>query len=158
MASPNGWYVEFGITRFQKTGQRAFISNGQTYPLGIPLKATITPIEFSFGYRFGAKSSKVIPYVAGGIGRYAYREESDFSADGDNVDVHHVGYLATGGVEFRVQKWIVFASTRTTPHITRNPRRGRRVDGQARPGRATTSPPSSAVDRAANRRRLMIGA
>jgi hypothetical protein len=117
VASPNGLYIEFGITRFQKTGQRAFISNGQTYPLGIPLKATVTPIEFSVGYRFGAKSSKVIPYVAGGIGRYAYREESDFSGDGDNIDTHHVGYLATGGVEFRVQKWIGVAVDANYTHV-----------------------------------------
>ena len=118
VASPGGLYIELGITRFQKTGQRAFISNGQTYPLGIPLTVTVTPIEFSIGYRFGAKSSRVIPYVAGGIGRYNYREESDFAGDGDNVDIHHVGYLATGGVEIRVQKWIGVAVDANYTHVT----------------------------------------
>ena len=66
---PGGFYVEFDVSRFKKTGQRAFINNGQTFPLGIQLTATVTPIEFSFGYRFGAKSSRVVPYAAGGVGR-----------------------------------------------------------------------------------------
>jgi hypothetical protein len=118
VASPEGLYIELGITRFQKTGQRAFINNGQTYPLGIPVTATITPLEFSVGYRFGAKSLRFIPYVAGGVGRYAYREESDFAGDGDNVDTHHVGYLATGGVEVRVQKWIGVAVDANYTHVT----------------------------------------
>jgi opacity protein-like surface antigen len=106
ITSLSGFYIEFGVTRFKKTGQRAFVNNGQTFPLAIPLTATITPIEFSAGWRFGARSWKVIPYAAGGIGRYNYKEESDFSGDGDSVDAHSVGYLANGGVEFRVHKWI----------------------------------------------------
>jgi outer membrane protein with beta-barrel domain len=117
VTSLSGFYIEFGVTRFKKTGQRAFINNGQTFELGIPLTATITPIEFSAGYRFGARSWKVIPYAAGGIGRYNYREESDFAADGDNVDTHAVGYLATGGVEFRLHKWIGVAVDAQYTHV-----------------------------------------
>ena len=117
ITSPGGFYLEFGVTRFQKTGQRAFINDGQTFPLGIPLTATITPIELSFGYRIGATKWKIIPYVAGGVGRYNYREESDFAADGDDLDTHHVGYLATGGVEFRLQKWIGVAVDAQYTHV-----------------------------------------
>ena len=120
---PSGFYIEFGVTRFKKTGQRAFVSNGQAFPLGIPLTATITPIEFSAGYRFGATKWKVIPYAAGGIGRYNYKEESDFSADGDAVDAHGVGYLANGGVEFRVQKWIGLSVDAQYTACPRHPRR-----------------------------------
>lgn len=117
ITSPGGFYVEFGVTRFQQTGQRAFLSNGQAFPLAIPLTVTITPIELSFGYRIGAKTWKIIPYVAGGVGRYNYREESDFAAEGDDLDTHHVGYLATGGVEFRVQKWIGLAVDAQYTHV-----------------------------------------
>ena len=61
-------------SRFKKTGQRAFVNNGQTFPLGIPLTATITPIEFSAGYRFGACSMSALHSLCGGgIGRYSYR-------------------------------------------------------------------------------------
>lgn len=115
--SLSGFYIEFGVTRFKKTGQRAFVSNGQAFPLGIPLTATITPIEFSAGWRFGARSWKVIPYAAGGIGRYNYKEESDFSADGDAVDAHGVGYLVNGGVEFRVHKWIGLSVDAQYTHV-----------------------------------------
>ena len=117
VASPGGFYVELDVSRFKQTGQRAFINNGQTFPLGIPLTVTVTPIEFSFGYRFGAMSSRVVPYAAGGVGRYNYKEESDFAGDGDNVDTHHVGYLATGGVEFRAQKYIGIAVDVQYTHV-----------------------------------------
>jgi hypothetical protein len=115
----NGLFVEFGISRFKKTGQRAFVNNGQTFPLGIPLTATITPLELSVGYRFGASgSSRFIPYGAAGIGRYSYREESDFSGAGDNVDTHHSGYLVTGGLEVRVHRWIGVAVDAQYTHVT----------------------------------------
>jgi hypothetical protein len=116
LTSPSGFYIEFGVTQFKKSGQRAFVSNGQTFGLGIPLTATVTPIELSAGYRFGASKWKAIPYAGGGIGRYNYKEESDFS-NGDNVDTHAVGYLAFGGVEFRVQKYIGLAVDVQYTHI-----------------------------------------
>src|SRR5512132_3982832 len=73
VAGRNGIFVEVGISRFKRTGQRAFVNNGQTFPLGIPLTATITPLELSVGYRFASGSSRFIPYGAAGIGRYSYR-------------------------------------------------------------------------------------
>jgi hypothetical protein len=114
---PGGIFVEFAVTRFSKTGQRAFFSNGQSFPLGIPLTATLTPVEFSVGYRFGATRWRVIPYAAGGIGRYNYTEESSFAADGDNVDTHHVGYLVNGGVEIRLHKWFGVAVDAQYTHV-----------------------------------------
>jgi outer membrane protein with beta-barrel domain len=117
VTTPSGVFVDFGITRFSKTGQRAFVSNGQTFPLGIPLTATLTPIEFSVGYRFGATRWRVIPYAAGGIGRYNYREESGFSGTDENVDTHHVGYLVNGGVEIRLHKWFGAAVDAQYTHV-----------------------------------------
>jgi opacity protein-like surface antigen len=117
ITTPGGVFVEFGITQFKKTGQRAFVSNGEAFPLGIPLTATVTPIEFSVGYRFGATKWRVIPYAAGGFGRYNYKEESNFSGDGENVDTHHVGYLVNGGVEIRLQKWIGVAVDGQYTHV-----------------------------------------
>jgi len=118
VTTPSGIFVEFGVSRFKKSGQRAFFNNGQIYSLGIPLTATLTPIEISGGYRFGRKESRIYPYVAGGIGRYNYSEESDFAADGDNVDTHHVGYLVNGGVEVRLQKWVGAAVDVQYTHIS----------------------------------------
>ena len=31
IASASGFFIEFGVSRFKKTGQRAFVSNGQAF-------------------------------------------------------------------------------------------------------------------------------
>jgi opacity protein-like surface antigen len=105
VALRNGIYVEISASRFRKTGQRAFVFNGQTFPLGIPLTATITPLELTGGYRFRLWPM-VIPYAGIGISRYAYLETSDFADAADNVDTAHLGYLVVGGAEFRVHRWV----------------------------------------------------
>ncbi len=108
------YFVDVSASRLSETGQRAFISNGQKFRLGLPLTATIVPVEATVGYRFKlARSPHVRPYVAAGGGVYLYRESSDFSdptasppATGVDVDAHHVGFVANGGAEFRVHRWI----------------------------------------------------
>lgn len=105
VALRSGFFVEVGASRFEKTGQRAFVFNGQAFPLGIPLTARITPLEFSGGYRF-AVSPRIIPYGGAGVARYAYTETSDFADPGEDVDTTHSGYLVLGGVELRVHRWI----------------------------------------------------
>ncbi len=118
LALRNGLFVEVGASRFRKSGQRAFLNNGQTFQLGIPLTATITPFEVSAGYRFGAwKSRRIVPYVGLGVGRYSYQETADFAAEGDNVDTHHSGYLAVGGLEFRVHRWIAVSADAQYTHV-----------------------------------------
>lgn len=99
--------VEVGASRFKKDGERAFLSGGKAFSLGIPLTATITPLEITGGYRFlftGMPS--VRPYAAAGWTRYSYKETSDFAFDGDNIDTHHSGVVANGGVEVRLHRWI----------------------------------------------------
>jgi opacity protein-like surface antigen len=105
VALRSGVYVEISASRFRKTGQRADVFNGQTFPLAIPLTATLTPLEVTGGYRFRLWPM-VIPYAGIGISRYAYVETSDFASAADNVDTAHVGYLVVGGAEFRVHRWV----------------------------------------------------
>jgi hypothetical protein len=105
VALRGGLYVEVGASRFEKTGQRAFVFNGQAFKLGIPLTARITPLEFSAGYRFRV-SPRIIPYGGAGLARYAYVETSDFADSGENVDATHTGFLVLGGVEFRAHRWV----------------------------------------------------
>jgi opacity protein-like surface antigen len=101
----DGIYVEFTASRFKKDGDRAFRSGGINYSLGIPLTATITPLELTGGYRFHFWP-RVRPYVAGGIGSYGYTETSGFADPGDDVSVRHKGYLANAGAEFRLHRWV----------------------------------------------------
>jgi hypothetical protein len=99
------YFVELSASRFKQIGQRAFISNGQKFGLGIPLTATLTPFEVTVGYRFKL-SPRTRPYVAVGGGRYQYTETSNFSEPGEDVDAHHAGFVLNGGADFRVQRWV----------------------------------------------------
>jgi hypothetical protein len=103
----NRFYFDVVASRFNRTGERAFLFNGERFPLGIKLVATEIPLEMTVGYRFKVRRSpRVTPYVGAGIGAYRYTETSDFADAADDVDKTHVGYLAVGGVEFRVHRWI----------------------------------------------------
>ena len=103
-------FVEVTASRFRQTGQRAYLSGGKSFQLGIPLTATITPLEVSAGYRFRVRQlPRVRPYVAVGYGSYAYTETSDFAQPGEDVDTKHGGYLVNGGAEFRLHRWVGLA-------------------------------------------------
>jgi hypothetical protein len=102
-----GFFIELTASRFKKTGQRAFRANNQNFGLGIPLTATITPLEVAGGYRFKLPGSpRLVPYVGAGAGSYGYKETSKFSDASEDVDTRHAGYLAVGGVEFRLHRWV----------------------------------------------------
>jgi hypothetical protein len=116
------FYLELTASRFKKTGQRAFLNNGQVFGLGIPLTATITPFEITAGYRFHHTPARrpgrpvrppgptrFIPYLGGGVGLYRYKETSEFAVDGDDLDVQHAGIIAEGGLEVRLHRWFGIA-------------------------------------------------
>lgn len=105
LVSREGFYLDVAASRFKKTGQRAFRANGQSFPLGLPLLVTITPVELTAGYRL-AVSKRVVPYFGVGGGSYRYEETSDFSDPGENIDTRRAGFLATGGVELRAARWV----------------------------------------------------
>jgi hypothetical protein len=104
----HGIWVDFTVSHFGKTGQRAFLNNGQAFQLGIPLTVSVTPIEFSGGYRFRAFRG-IVPYAGAGAGSYGYDESSPDSVGTEKVSVRHTGYLLVGGAEARVQKWLSVA-------------------------------------------------
>jgi Outer membrane protein beta-barrel domain len=112
----HGVFLEVSVSRFEKTGQRAFVLDDEVFPLNIPLTTTITPVEFTGGYRFNRRAS-IIPYVGGGIGSYGYKETSGFADSGEDVDVRHAGYLAVGGAEFRVSRWVGIGADVQYTHI-----------------------------------------
>lgn len=112
-----GLYVDVTASRFKKTGQLAFRSNGQSFGLGIPQTVTITPFELSAGYRFRI-SQRVFPYVGAGAGSYGYKQTSDFSDPAENVDTRHTGYLAVAGVDFRVHRWVGIAGDLQFTHVS----------------------------------------
>jgi outer membrane protein W len=115
----DGVYVEVGVSRFSKTGQRGFAFGGQSFGLGIPLTASLTPIEASVGYRFRLKRYRtVIPFVAVGAGQYHYKESSSDAGTGEDLDASHAGFLANAGVEFRLQQWVGVSVDAQYTHVT----------------------------------------
>jgi opacity protein-like surface antigen len=61
------------------------------------------------GYRFH-RWPRVIPTVGAGIGLYRYKQVSDFSEAGENIDTQHIGYAVEGGLEFRLHRWFGVAA------------------------------------------------
>jgi opacity protein-like surface antigen len=116
IVAEHGVFLEVTLSHFDKTGQRAFLFNGDVFPLNTPLTATITPFEVTAGYRFNRRAS-VIPYAGGGFGSYGYKETSPSSAAGEDVDERHAGYLLVGGAEFRVARWVGVAADVQYTHI-----------------------------------------
>jgi len=102
LAFRSGLYFDVTVSRFQKTGQRAFFHDGEGFGLGIPLTVKLTPIEVTIGARTRA-TSRVFPYLGAGVGSYRYEETSEF--DDGPFEARHVGYLVVGGVEVRVGRW-----------------------------------------------------
>ena len=106
----DGVYVDATVSRFRKTGQRAFRANGQNFPLGIPLTATLIPVEITGGYRFRIPTSpRLVPYVGGGVGSYGYRRRRTSPTRATTSDTRHLGYLVVGGVDVRVHRLVGIA-------------------------------------------------
>jgi hypothetical protein len=103
---PSGIFADLAASRFSKVGQRAFINNGQAFGLGIPLTATITPIELTAGYRVKLKRIPIVPYIGVGAGSYGYQESSTFDDPNESVDERKIGVLALVGAEVRVRPWL----------------------------------------------------
>lgn len=99
------FFANASATRFKKTGERVFVSGGEVFKLGIDDTVTITPIQFTAGYRLRS-TDRLVPYVGGGAGIYKFKEESEFAEPGDNVDDSFASYHALAGVEYVASKWL----------------------------------------------------
>ena len=104
---PQHIFFNVRLSRFEKTGERVFVDEGEVFPLGIEMTVGITPVEVTGGYRFEprGRTRAVIPFVGGGVGWHRYSETSDFAETGDDVEERFTGYHALGGVEFRMSRW-----------------------------------------------------
>jgi hypothetical protein len=101
---PLNIFAGIHVSRFSKDGERVFVFNGETFPLGIDTTVTITPIELTAGYRFVARRTALVPFVGGGVGWHRYEETSAFADGGDDVSETHVGYHVVGGLEYRLAR------------------------------------------------------
>jgi hypothetical protein len=83
LAFRHGLFVRADVSYFRDEGERVEVVDGEIVSLGIPLTLSLTPIEFSGGYRFPAFSFgrrgqvTLVPFVGAGAGIVRFREETD---------------------------------------------------------------------------------
>lgn len=106
VALRSGLFVRGDVSRFRKTGERVLVANGQVFRLGQPLTVTLTPIEFTGGYRFFTQRRpaargglRLLPYAGGGVGVVRYREESESDRSGETISDSFTSYHVLGGVD-----------------------------------------------------------
>lgn len=109
-----GLFARVDISRFEETGERVFVFNGEVFKLGIPETITLTPVEVSAGYRYvirrasksgGApKPFPIVPFAGLGVGSVSYKETGSFAEAGDDVDERFTSYHAFGGADVRIWK------------------------------------------------------
>jgi hypothetical protein len=104
---PNRMFLSVGAARMHRTGHRVFVFQDQVFTLNEAAEVTMTPLEFTGGYRF--RSSGVVPYVGGGAGWLKYTETSPHAIGGDAVTISHSTYHALGGVEVPMSRWLAAA-------------------------------------------------
>jgi hypothetical protein len=100
------FFVSFGVSRFQKDGERVVVAGGDAFPNGIATTISVVPIEISAGWRFADSDRSVIPYLGGGIGWHKYKETSDFAAADEDVQFTKAGFQVLGGAEWRASRWL----------------------------------------------------
>jgi hypothetical protein len=105
-----GLFVEVDASRFEETGQRAFVDEGEVFPLGIPLTIGLTPIEVSVGYRLnpvrrtrgGVVASRIASFAGGGVGSVGYTETDDE----DEISERFTAYHVMGGADVTVWRML----------------------------------------------------
>jgi hypothetical protein len=95
---PNGAFASAEVEWFRLKGERAFVLNGEVFPLGIEDVVTAVPINMTLGYKFG-RSSTARPYGGAGFGVLLFKEEADFAQSGDDVSEHFASFHVLGGVD-----------------------------------------------------------
>jgi hypothetical protein len=99
-------FLSASVERFEKTGQRVLVMDGEVFALGIPDTITVMPIAVSAGWRMARE--RATPYFGGGVGRILYREQASFTEPSENVHTQYSSYHVLGGVEFR-NEWVATA-------------------------------------------------
>ena len=103
---PQRVFVGLRASRFSKTGERVFISDGETFRLGIPTTIALTPVQITGGYRFPSVGGRLTPYVGGGPGWYSYSERSEFAGEDEDVNERFTGFHLLGGAEVQLARWL----------------------------------------------------
>lgn len=103
---PKGLFVDLRASRRQMTGERTFLFEGQSYPLGVADTLTVIPIQVSVAVRAGRPGARAVPYLGGGAGWYRASEQSAFSDPGETAERTTPGIHLMGGADVRLWRWV----------------------------------------------------
>jgi hypothetical protein len=101
----SGLFVRGDIAYFSAEGERVEIVEGEVIPLGIPLSLSLTPIEFTGGYRLPAYTIgrrpqiRLVPFVGAGAGFLRLREHTDEEYPEESVDERFPSYHLLLGLD-----------------------------------------------------------
>ena len=98
------FFFSVDAQRFRRTGHRVFVFQNQVFPLNVKDTITVTPLDFTVGYRFRTRG--IVPYAGGGVGWYRYEEVSDHATDAENVKKTYAGYHVLAGAEMPLNRWL----------------------------------------------------
>ncbi|HUL72822.1 MAG TPA: hypothetical protein VLT86_06950 [Vicinamibacterales bacterium] len=119
----NIWHTVFARVAFahaSKDGQRVFVNNGTVFPLNIPLKVGMTPIELGGGFRRVMDKKKLWTGYAGVSALFLnYSETSTGALAGDDTHQTFTGVTIFGGVDRGFHKYLmtgVEAQYRSVPN------------------------------------------
>ena len=102
-------FVSFGVSRFQRDGERVVVFEDEAFPVGIDTTVSVVPIELSAGWRFANPQRTVTPYLGGGMAWHKYRETSEFADAAEDAEFTKMGFQLLGGAEWRVGRWLGIA-------------------------------------------------
>ena len=97
-------FVQVAASQWSDDGERAFVgSDGEVFPLGIPLEVKATFVDATIGVKDVVRSSSgrisYLHYFGAGAGVVRYRESSPFAEPGDDLDTTEPSYHVLAGVE-----------------------------------------------------------
>jgi hypothetical protein len=104
-------FAQVAISRWTDDGERAFVdSEGNSFPLGIPLNVKASYLDVSVGWKDAMRKSTgsiaAWTYVGAGAGVVDYSETSPFAEPGDDVDTRKASYHVFAGVEYPLLGWL----------------------------------------------------
>jgi hypothetical protein len=94
-----GLFFGVDLSRFEETGERVFVHEGEVFRLGIPLTVTLSPIDVTGGYRHATvrrlRDGRVVEsptsyFAGGGVGSVNYKEADDDGESSERFTAYHV--------------------------------------------------------------------
>lgn len=119
LAFRGGFFVRTDLSYFREEGERVEMIDGEIVPLGIPLTLSLTPLEFTGGYRlspfrFGRRGQfTLVPFVGAGAGVVSFREETDDGHPDEQTSERFASYHVSIGLDVPLGKRVAIGGELT---------------------------------------------